>query len=127
MARKNQDEDDSEELKRLLEASEQFRKWASELRKKGADTFMAELRLMPLKAELDYARATQDRKDLKRIERLLRKVKGELEDARRLREVGLAEEKRLHPEEEENAGEENKESEKEGEKEKPGTEKQAGG
>lgn len=86
--------EDTPELTALAARLADLRKRASELGKAGADILMVRLKLMPLSAEMDYARASQEKKDYERIGRLLNDIGAELDDAERLLAEDIADGKK---------------------------------
>lgn len=86
--------EDTPELKTLSARLDGLRKRASEAAKAGADILLVRLKLMQLPAEMDYARASQGKKDYERVGRLLDDIARELDDAERLLAEDLAERKR---------------------------------
>ncbi len=94
MAKSKVTEEDPPELKALIERLEKIRKYMVDLRKKGADVLMANLKLMPVEADIKYARASQEKKDYRKIAKILEEVKAELEEAKEELRKELAEERK---------------------------------
>lgn len=94
MARKA--EEDPPELKALVGRLEALKQRGSAIRKTGGDTFMADLRTIPINAEIQYARASRESRDYQKVGRLLRDVQKELDEAEKLLEEQEA--KRLEDE-----------------------------
>ncbi len=86
--------EDTPELTALAARLADLRKRASDLGKAGADILMARLKFMPLSAEMEYARASQERKDYERLGRLLNDIGAELDDAERLLAEDIADGKK---------------------------------
>ena len=57
---------------------EELQKKVSEARKKGKDTFMADLRMMCIPEKIRYAEISGDKKDIDRVKKMLVKLQNEI-------------------------------------------------
>jgi len=80
-------------LRSLTDRGDALRQRAAALRKRGADTAVADLLLVPLNAKMAYARASGEQKDYQKISDILARVSAELDDAERLLNEMLEEER----------------------------------
>lgn len=101
-------EEDPPELKALVNQFEELKKRASTIRKRAGDTFMADLKTIPINADIQYARASHEGKDYLKVEKLLGEVQKELDEAESLLKEQEAKKQEKERKEKEGEGTEKK-------------------